>query len=315
MVLQLADRLGNASEACRRAGVDRTSFYQWKRRFARDGVEGLGNRSPVHKSHPHTTPADVERRIVSLGLQHPAHGCDRIEKALARHGIDVSAVTIQKILHKAGLGTSKTRGLALETRYRDGHRRLSAEQVSFLDAFNPCFRERNNESSRPGERLCHGTFFLGRFGGPGPLYVHAVVDSFSSYAFGVLAVTPAVEDTIAVLRQRALPFFAARNIAPELLATGKLSDVGAKSLSQVLSSSGITRIACDDDRGNGFVERFRRTTVEEFLRQPFVRRNLRAGVARLQREFDEWLKYYNYERPHPGYRNYGKVPYALVAGG
>jgi hypothetical protein len=32
-VLDLAARLGNTAEACRRRGMDRTSFYEWKRRF------------------------------------------------------------------------------------------------------------------------------------------------------------------------------------------------------------------------------------------------------------------------------------------
>ena len=40
-VLQLADSLGNVSEACRRGGLDRTSFYEYKRRFQTHGMEGL----------------------------------------------------------------------------------------------------------------------------------------------------------------------------------------------------------------------------------------------------------------------------------
>ena len=38
-VLELAERLGNVSEACRRGGIDRTSFYDWKRRFRLHGLE------------------------------------------------------------------------------------------------------------------------------------------------------------------------------------------------------------------------------------------------------------------------------------
>src|SRR3712207_7383524 len=30
-VLELAERLGNVAEACRRGGIDRASFYDWKR--------------------------------------------------------------------------------------------------------------------------------------------------------------------------------------------------------------------------------------------------------------------------------------------
>ena len=47
-VLELAERLGNVSEACRRGGIDRTSFYDWKRRFQLEGRTGSGRcrRSP-----------------------------------------------------------------------------------------------------------------------------------------------------------------------------------------------------------------------------------------------------------------------------
>ena len=32
-VLDLARELGNVAEACRQRGLDRTSFYEWRRRF------------------------------------------------------------------------------------------------------------------------------------------------------------------------------------------------------------------------------------------------------------------------------------------
>jgi hypothetical protein len=38
-MLGLAERLGNVAEACRRGGIDRTSFYDWKRRFQLKGLE------------------------------------------------------------------------------------------------------------------------------------------------------------------------------------------------------------------------------------------------------------------------------------
>ena len=147
-VLRLAERLGNASEACRRTGVDRTSFYQWKRRFAREGLPGLANRVPVRKEHPFRTPARVERRIVELAILSPAHGCDRIARTLAKAGTTVSGVTIQKILSKAKLGTYETRAAALETRYAQGSRKLSAEHIEFLEHINPCFRERESGGRR-----------------------------------------------------------------------------------------------------------------------------------------------------------------------
>jgi transposase InsO family protein len=307
-VLRLAERLGNAAEACRRSGVDRTSFYQWKRRYVREGLAGLRNRSPVHKSHPHSTPADIARRILDLALAHPAHGCDRIARTLVRRNIEVSPVTIQKILHKAGLGTMETRGAALEARYAAGNKKLTADQTEFLEKFNPCFRARGSEISRPGQVLSQGTFFLGRFEGLGPIYVHAVVDGFSSYAFGVLATTTRVEPTLASLRDQALPFFARKQITVEAVLTAKISDPSRLMLSKNLSSEGIYHRVSDADAANGFLERFRRIAIAEFLRRPFARRGARAGVARLQGEFDDWLVSYNERRRHEGYRNYGATP-------
>ena len=55
-VLELARELGNVAEACRRGGLDRTSFYEWKRRFQTQGFDGLKDLPPIHRSHPQTTP-------------------------------------------------------------------------------------------------------------------------------------------------------------------------------------------------------------------------------------------------------------------
>ena len=58
---------------------------------------------------------------------------------------------------------------------------------------------------------------------------------------------------------------------------------------------------------NGFVERFNRTVLDEFFRKAF-REKLYESVDHLQRDLDEWLIYYNRERPHQGYRNMGRRP-------
>jgi transposase-like protein len=70
----LAKELGNVAEACRQRGLDRTSFYEWRRRFQTQGFEGLKDLPPIHRSHPQTTPAPVVERIRALALEHPAYG-------------------------------------------------------------------------------------------------------------------------------------------------------------------------------------------------------------------------------------------------
>src|SRR5678816_2413034 len=77
-VLQLAQMLGSVSEACRQRGMTRTQFYDYKRRFELQGLEGLKDLPPIHKTHPQTTPAEVVEQILALSLAHPAWGLSLI---------------------------------------------------------------------------------------------------------------------------------------------------------------------------------------------------------------------------------------------
>ena len=99
-VLELAERLGNVSEACRRGGMDRTSFYEWKRRFQPQGLDGLKDLPPIHKSHPLTTPPEVVERIA--GAEPGAPRLWRLRRGsapwLKLAGCLGRSPTIQKIL-------------------------------------------------------------------------------------------------------------------------------------------------------------------------------------------------------------------------
>lgn len=62
-VLQLAEMLGNVTEACRQCGISRTQFYEYKRRFQTHGLEGLKDLPPIHKTYPFTTPPETVEKI------------------------------------------------------------------------------------------------------------------------------------------------------------------------------------------------------------------------------------------------------------
>ena len=141
-VLDPAEQLGNTAEACRRLSMDRTSFYEWRRRFQLEGPAGLKDLPPIHKSHPQATPVKVSERILAPTFDHPTYGCNRIEALLILEGKRVSAITIQKILNDYSLGTRYDRWLALEPRRAETTIELSAEQVAFAEKLNPAFRER-----------------------------------------------------------------------------------------------------------------------------------------------------------------------------
>jgi transposase len=308
-VLQLAERLGNVSEACRRSGMDRASFYVWRRRYERDGIEGLQDRSRAHVSHPQTTPPKIVARIKALAWSHPAYGCDRIASDLARQGTDVSAVTVQKILHRAGLGTYKARWLALEQNYQTSAARLTMEQSDFVEKLNPAFKERHTRMTGPGALLCLDRFFLGKFEKAGAIYVHVITDACSSYAFGLVSETTRIETTLVLLSEDLLPFLAGHDIKPRRLA----AVLSAQDAAQVGSLLGPARVECAiGGSPNGYMLRFREIVAEEFRRKPFSRALAHASVKKLQTEFESWLVFYNRDRPQPGYPNYGVPPLQAI---
>src|SRR5205807_8651 len=64
---------------------------------------------------------------------------------------------------------------------------------------------------------------------------------------------------------------------------------------------------------NGFVERLQGTILQEHWRVAFRRRYFTTRAA-LQRSLTEFMRYYNDERPHQGYRLRGRTPSTLVWG-
>jgi transposase len=202
-VLQLAQALGSVSAACRRMGMDRTSFYEWKRRFQTHGLDGLKDLPPVHKTHPMTTPPEVAERVLALSEANPAWGCVRLSDHLQLEGVSLSSPTVQSILIRHGVGTRYERLLRLEERMASEPIELTAEQIRLIEKANPAFRERHVESSRPGELLAQDTFYVGSFKGLGKLYMQAVVDTYGSFGFATLHTSKRPE-TAALIRKRRL---------------------------------------------------------------------------------------------------------------
>lgn len=315
-VLELAQALGNVSEACRQRGMSRTQFYEYKRRLQTHGLEGLKGLPPIPQAHPFTTPPEVVERILALSLEHPAWGCTRLSDMLQLEGVSVSSPTVQNILIKHGMGSPYERLLKREEQAAQQAIELSAEQVAQIEKANPCFRERHVESTRPGELLCADTFYVGRRKGVGKVYLHAVVDTYGSMAFGFLHTSKQPEAAVAVLHNDALPFYREHGLP----VTAVLTDNGREfcgtdrhpyEVYLALNDIEHRRTRVRRPQTNGFVERFHRTVLDEFFRSAF-RTTCYETVEALQRDLDAWLVHYNTERPHHGYRNLGKRPIETV---
>lgn len=218
-VLELAKALGNVSEACRRRGMTRTMFYEYKRRFELYGIEGLKDLPPIHKTHPQTTPPEIQEKIIALSLEHPTWGCHRLSAMLKLQGISVSGPTIQNILAKNGLATTYDRLLKLEEKYLAKAIELTPEQVAMIEKANPCFKERHVESSRPGELLAQDTFYVGQLKGIGKIYMQAVVDTYCSYGFAFLHTGKLPECGAAIIHNDVLPFYRGLNLKVQSILT------------------------------------------------------------------------------------------------
>lgn len=315
-VLELAEVLGNASEACRQRGVSRSQFYEYKRRFQTQGLAGLRDLPPIHHSHPATTAPEVEARLVALSLEHPSWGCDRLSDRLALEGVRISGPTVQRILNDHDMGTRYSRWLKLEEQQAQQPLELTVEQVQFLEKQNPTFRERHVESSRPGELICQDTFLVGTLKGVGRVYLHAAVDTDGSYGFGFLHTTKRPEAAVALVHNDILPFYQERQIPVTAILTDNGREFcGTEShpyeLYLALNDIEHRRTKVRRPQTNGFVERFNRTVLDEFFRIAF-RTKFYESVEQLQADLDAWLVHYNTERPHQGYRNMGRRPIDTV---
>ncbi len=65
---------------------------------------------------------------------------------------------------------------------------------------------------------------------------------------------------------------------------------------------------------NGICERFHKTILQEFY-QIIFRKKLYADINELQKDMDEWIKYYNNERAHQGKMCCGRTPMATLLDG
>lgn len=311
-VLQLAETLGSVSEACRQRGMTRTQFYEYKKRFQTFGFEGLKDLAPIHKSHPQTTPPEVVERILELALKHPSKGCKYLSDLLKLEGRYVSGPTVQNILDKHEMGTRFQRLLKLEMEHLETGLDLTAAQIQAIEKANPAFRERHVESSRPGELLSADTFLVGHFKGIGKVYLHAVVDSYGSYGFGFLHTSKQPEAAVAVLHNDVLPFYADHHLTVQALLTDNGrefcgTDNHPYELYLALNDIEHRRTKVRSPKTNGFVERFQRTVLEEFFVET-LRTTFYETVDALQADLDLWLRFYNTQRPHQGYRNLGRRP-------
>ncbi|MBS0350449.1 MAG: IS481 family transposase [Proteobacteria bacterium] len=102
-VLRYAGECGNITHACRRYGISREAFYQWKRAYQTQGEAGLVNSKPCPQNPSIRVKPEIEEKI--LYLRQTYHlGQQRISWYLWRyHQLKVSPCGVRGVLLRHGL--------------------------------------------------------------------------------------------------------------------------------------------------------------------------------------------------------------------
>jgi transposase InsO family protein len=306
----LAGELGNVAEACRQMGVSRSTYYAWKPKLERYGLDGLRVRERRRPRMPNQIGPHLEHRILAFCLGHPGFGPRRIAAELARPkwgGIRISENGVWLVLKRFNLNTRNKR-FALIARHADPYERRPEVKPPELHI----------DASRPGEKVQMDCFYVGRLAGAkGVIWQYTATDVASAYTWAFLRSThlnPSARYTAELCHL----------VATELRAAGwKLAEVTSDNGSEFRSGrfgeaverGGATqrRIKAGRPNSNGCVERVQLTILEECWRPAFSR-SLAPRITALRRDLDEYLRYYNRDRAHTGRLTKGRVPADIVFG-
>jgi transposase-like protein len=68
-IMQLGEKLGNISEACRKLGVSRTHFYDIKSTLEEEGIDGLLEKSKSKPRVQNRVAEEVEKKVLDYALE------------------------------------------------------------------------------------------------------------------------------------------------------------------------------------------------------------------------------------------------------
>lgn len=320
-LLNLAEELGNVSQACKIMGVSRDTFYRYHEAKTQGGVEALlqkDRRKPNLKNRVDET---VEQTVLAYAIEQPAHGQARTSNELRKLGTFISPSGVRSIWLRHELGNFKQRLKALEKHVAATGCVLTESQVVALE------RKRDDdiacgeiETAHPGYLGSQDTFYVGNMKGVGRVYQQTFVDTYSKWAAAKLYVTKTPITSADLLNDKVLPFFAEHDVAMLRILTDRGTEFCGKveqhdyQLYLAMNDIEHTKTKAASPQTNGICERFHKTILQEFYQVTF-RKKIYRSVEELQLDLDEWIKYYNHDRTHQGKMCCGRTPMATFMEG
>jgi transposase len=314
-ILQLAQEMGNISAACKKAGLARSSFYEIKKAYEQFGREGLEPEPKRRGRQPNQTTPEQEEQILVMTRRYPSYSYVRIANQLQLEGKSIGSNAVRGVWDRHGLVKKLARFLWIDQEAQAGRAILTeeiAKKVSRLKRLDEA-SDNHIEAKVPGELLSQDLYFVGVIKGVGKIYMQSAVDCANSVGFGRLCLSKLPIHSAALLHEKVLPFYDELGTRVQSVLTDCGREYCGKPEQHVfelyLGAQGIehrtTRPA--SPYTNGFVERFHRTLKDEFFAKVF-REKWYSSLDELQADLEQFLKFYNEERTHTGYRCQGKTP-------
>lgn len=320
-LLNLAEELGNVSQACKVMGLSRDTFYRYKSAVDDGGVAALFEKTRRKPNPKNRVDEATEAAVCQYAVDFPAHGQVRTSNELRKRGVFVSGSGVRSIWLRHDLANFRDRLKALEAK-------MAAEGIVLTEAQVAALEKKQDddqacgaiETAHPGYLGSQDTFYVGTLKGVGRVYQQTFVDTYAKVAFAKLYTTKTPITAADMLNDRVLPFFEQHSLPMLRILTDRGTEYCGRAeqhdyeLYLAVNDIEHTKTKAASPQTNGICERFHKTILQEFYQVTF-RKKIYTDIASLQIDLDEWLVYYNNERTHQGKMCCGRTPMATLEDG
>jgi len=321
-LINLADELGNISQACKAMGLSRDTFYRYKAAVDQGGVEALLDKSRRRPNYANRVDEATEQAVIKMATDFPAYGQARTSNELIKQGTIVSPSGVRSIWLRNNLANFKLRLKALETKVAaNGGLVLTEAQVQALEKKAQDDQASGEiDTAHPGYLGSQDTFYVGTLKGVGRVYQQTFVDTYSKVAHAKLYTTKTPITAADLLNDRVLPFYEENGLPMLRILTDRGTEYCGKAeqhpFQLYLYANDIehTKTKARSPQTNGICERFHKTILDEFYQVTF-RKKLYGDIDALQADLDEWLTHYNEDRTHQGKMCCGRTPLETMIDG